>query len=333
MDLLRKEGNDVRFQPFINESGWQILYTKGNILQKAAAILGGFVRRASLFFGPLFSAQVVFIHREATPVGPPVVEFLIARVWRKPVIYDFDDAIWLPNTSEENRIAAWLKWHAKVGSICKWSYRISAGNRFLADYARKHNEAVVVNPTTVDTRVHKPQPIRESNQEIILGWTGTHSTLRYLHEFETVWMDLVSRFGPRINLLVIADRHPGFSWPQLEFVPWSKENEVEVLHRIDIGLMPLTDDAWAEGKCGLKALQYMALAIPTVASPVGVNKHIIQHGNNGLLCQTHERWLAALVELIEQPSERQRLGAAGRQTVETGFSVDSNASNFVSLFR
>lgn len=333
--MLEEEGFEVQFYSFLDNEGWRFLYTRGNLLRKSGAVLRGFLRRIALFFGPAFRAHFVFIHREAAPIGPPVFEFLLARVFRKPVVYDFDDAIWLPNTSHENRFAAWLKWHSKVGSICRWSYRVSAGNAYLAAFARRYATRVVINPTTVNTlRFHVPSvSAEEDHPHLTLGWTGTHSTLKYLEPLKPVWTGLLSRFGTRIRLLIIADRNPSFDWPQVDFIPWTKEREAEDLCRMDIGLMPLVNDPWAEGKCGLKALQYMALAIPAVASPVGVNTQIIRDGETGLLCDTPEQWREALARLIEDPILRQKLGKAGREHVVRFYSVDSNRSNFVSLFR
>lgn len=335
LDVLRQEGFDVQFHSFLSDEGWEVLYKRGHFAQKSVAILRGFLQRLGLFFGPVFRADIVFIHREAAPIGPPFIEFIIARLIRKPVVYDFDDAIWLPNTSEENRFVGWFKWHSKVSSICRWSHRVSAGNDYLAEFARQYNSNVVVNPTTIDcTRIHVPALVKtEEKPYITLGWTGTHSTLKYLDAFEPVWANLVSRFGTGIKLLIIADRQPNYAWPQWEFIRWSRETEVQDLRRIDIGLMPLTIDRWTEGKCGLKVLQYMALSIPAVASPAGVNTKIIRHAETGLLCDSPDQWEESIAQLIRDPVWRKALSEAGRQHVVNFYSVDSNRSNFISLFR
>jgi len=335
LGILEQEGFGILFFPFLNEKGWGLLYTQGNFIRKSMAVTAGFLRRAAILFGPIFRADMVFLHREATPLGPPLMEFLIARLFRKPIVYDFDDAIWLPNTSQENRFVAWLKWHSKVKSICRWSHRVSAGNPFLADFARAYCNDVVINPTTVDsTTTHLPSAAPDKvNERVTLGWTGTHSTLKYLDDIAPVWAELVARFGQQIRLLVIADRKPSREWPQLDFVRWSKETEIDDLRQIDIGLMPLTNDPWTAGKCGLKALQYMALAIPAVASPVGVNTSIISNGHTGVLCDSEEQWRDSLIKLIEDPARRKALGNAGREWVVGNYSVESNRSNFVSLFR
>ena len=273
----------------------------------------------------------VFIHRECAPLGPPVFEFILAKVFRKKIIYDFDDAIWLPNTSEENSVAGWLKFHGKVRWICRWSYRVSCGNEWLADFARQFNSRVVVNPTTIDTdKRHNPNLLeKKPNEKIVIGWTGTHSTLQYLTPLIPALQSIEKKFS--VIVRVISNKNPQLPLQNFEFVPWKIETEIQDLMSFDIGLMPLTEDAWSNGKCGFKALQYMALEIPCVASPVGVNTRIVQQGVNGFLCSSNAEWEQTLENLIQQSELRKSIGVAGRQTVVDKFSVSSNSSVFFSL--
>ena len=273
----------------------------------------------------------VFIHRECAPLGPPVFEFILAKVFRKKIIYDFDDAIWLPNTSEENSVAGWLKFHGKVRWICRWSYRVSCGNEWLADFARQFNSRVVVNPTTIDTdKRHNPNLLeKKPNEKIVIGWTGTHSTLQYLTPLIPALQSIEKKFS--VIVRVISNKNPQLPLQNFEFVPWKIETEIQDLMSFDIGLMPLTEDAWSNGKCGFKALQYMALEIPCVASPVGVNTRIVQQGVNGFLCSSNAEWEQTLENLIQQSALRKSIGVAGRQTVVDKFSVSSNSSVFFSL--
>jgi glycosyltransferase involved in cell wall biosynthesis len=136
-----------------------------------------------------------------------------------------------------------------------------------------------------------------------------------------------------VEFVVIADKPPSIqAIPSVKFVPWNTETEIQDLLEFDIGIMPLPDDEWAKGKCGFKALQYMALEFPAVASPVGVNTKIINHGQNGFLCSTPGEWEAALRMLIENEALRKQIGSNGRKTILESYSVTSNASNFLSLF-
>ncbi|MFM7855762.1 MAG: glycosyltransferase, partial [Flammeovirgaceae bacterium] len=244
-----------------------------------------------------------------------------------------DDAIWLPHVSSENKWARFFKWHRKVRLICKWSDKVSCGNPFLCDFAKQHNASVLLNPTTIDTQtVHYPSLGAVSkNNRLTIGWTGTHSTLKYLKVLEQVLIRLQLKYTDNIDVVVIADRPPQMNI-DYTFIKWSKDTEITDLLKFDIGIMPLEDDEWAKGKCGFKALQYMALKIPTIASAVGVNTTIIKNNDNGLLCSTEQEWEQALVSLIEDAALRQRLGERGRETVEAHYSTSSNQDNFLSLF-
>lgn len=281
-----------------------------------------------------FNADFVFIHREATPIGPPFIEWFNAKVLRKKLIYDFDDAIWLTDKHAESTIERILRWRNKVPSICQWSYKVSCGNDYLLSYALQFNRNVVKNPTTIDTEdLHslRYKNTTKDTSRITIGWTGSHSTLKYLYLLEEVLRQLQTNH-PNVDLLVIADKRPSLNISRMIFKEWSKATEADDLALIDIGIMPLPDDEWSKGKCGFKALQYMALEIPAVISPVGVNASIVQHGVNGFLCAMDSEWLYCLGLLIQDENLRSTLGKEGRKTVIDQFSVSSNTSNFLSLF-
>ncbi len=329
LSFLAGAGITYRLEPFFDDQTWKILYKPGHGPAKVRGILRGFGRRL-LLLTQIHPYDFVFIHREAAPLGPPVLEWLIAKVLRKRIIFDFDDAIWLPNTSATNRIAAGLKWHRKTAGICRWSYKISAGNAYLADYAKQYHGDVTVNPTTIDTAGLHNQIKDQATGDLVIGWTGTHSTINYLDALLPVLRDLEAEH--RFTFLVISDQKPAFHLNSLQFLPWNKASEREDLLRMHIGVMPLTDDPWARGKCGFKALQYMALGIPAVASPVGVNCDIIRHGENGYLCRTADEWEEVLTKLLEDAKLRTRMGKAARNTVQSRYSVQANRFTFLRFF-
>lgn len=334
LPVLSQQGHYWEFHGFLDSASWRILFVRGQALRKAVGVMEGFLRR-SLLLARLHAFDAVFLHREAAPLGPPVFEWIIAKVWRKPLIYDFDDAIWLPDNIQEGRAMRWLKYRSKVALICRWSRAVSAGNDYLAAFARQHAPRVVVNPTTIDTeQMHNPAHFRNADHRpgrVVIGWTGSHSTLKYLKGMEPVLKQLSDTYA-HVHFLFIADQPPSLALPRTTFVPWSLETEISALAAIDIGIMPLPDDAWANGKCGFKALQYMALEKAAVVSPVGVNTTIVTDGSNGLLAATPEQWHRALEQLIQDPALRQRLGQAGRLRVQRAYSVVSNTERFLSLF-
>jgi glycosyltransferase involved in cell wall biosynthesis len=263
-----------------------------------------------------------------------VFEAIISRIWRKRMIYDFDDAIWIPNTSQENGLVNWIKAFWKVRYICRWAYKVAGGNEFLCRYARQYNNNVELLPTCVDTVRQHNQLKDQNTSPVVIGWTGSHSTMKYLDAIVPV-LDRIARERADkvpVQFVVISNKAPQFSIPGLRYIPWKEETEIQDLLQLHIGIMPLEGDAWSEGKCGFKLIQYLALGIPALASPVGVNKTIIEPGVNGYLCTTDEEWYAHLNALIDDEAKRRRMGAAGRHSIETRFSVQANAFRFTNLF-
>lgn len=326
---LEQNGFDVHYHPFLDEKAWQNLYAKGKVIHKASGMIRAFCRRWLLLF-QLRKADFVFIHREAAHLGPPVFEWIIAKLLRKRIIYDFDDAIWLPNYSDTNALFHRLKAYWKVKYIIKWSYKVSAGNQYLADFASRYTKHIEIIPTTIDTEGHHNQSANHDHQPLIIGWTGTHTTMRYLDELIPVLQNLEKKYDFRFR--IISNQPPHYNLESLEFIKWNKASEIKDLAELHIGVMPLQPDIWAEGKCGFKALQYMALGIAAVASPVGVNTTIIQHGVTGFLASTPEEWSDCLEQLIRDYAIRVQLGNAGKLRVKNHFSVLAITPRFISLF-
>jgi glycosyltransferase involved in cell wall biosynthesis len=334
LHILEQNGVQVSYQSFWDQQTWFILYKTGHSFHKVIGFVKGVARRLTVLF-QLSDIDFVFVHRECLPIGPPVIEWIIVKILKKKIIYDFDDAIWLPNTSQENRIAAFLKWHSKVASICKWSYKISCGNAFLASYALQFNNKVTVNPTTIDTNhLHNPSLflIQKKSPQVVIGWTGTQSTLPYIESLFSLFEKLEEKFPDQVRLLIISNKKPSLKLKFIDFIQWSKETEVNDLLLMDIGVMPLSDDMWAKGKCGFKALQYMALEIPALVSPVGVNTEIVNNNVNGYWCNTETEWFDCLEKLLMDKVLRKEIGSAGRKKVISHYSVLSNASTFLGLF-
>lgn len=329
LGLLVENDFTITEKSFWSEKGWALLYERGNLLAKIAAFMDGLFRRFTLLFS-IHGFQYVFVHREALPVGPPLIEFIIAKILKKKIIYDFDDAIWLPNTSSQNSIVKGLKFHGKVKHICRWAWEVSCGNGFLADFASQYNPNICIMPTTIDTLYHLPTEKGVKNPQISIGWTGTHSTTKYLGTMVPLFQKLQEKFA--INIIIISNQKPDWDFERYEFIKWEEEKEIEQLNKIDIGIMPLEDSSWEKGKCGFKALQYMALGIPAVASNVGANKTIISHGVDGFLCNSYEDWEFYLSELISDASLRKSIGDQGRQKVIDRYSVSANTDRFLSLF-
>ncbi len=328
LEHIEREGYSIQYYPFLSEKTWRILYQEGGTMRKVFGILGGFWRRFTLLFR-LVNADRILIHREASMIGPPVFEWIIAKVLRKKYIFDFDDAIWLPNYSDSNARFNRLKSYWKVKWIIKWAAKVSAGNDFLRAYALNYNSNVSIIPTTIDLQNAHNKITNYITSEITIGWTGTHTTMHYIKPLIPVLKELEKEHD--FTFTVISNQPPNFDLKSLRFIKWNKKTEIHDLAQLTIGVMPLEESPWAEGKCGFKGLQYMALGIPAILSPVGVNNAIIENGVNGFLCSSYEEWKNQLYKLIISAELRQKIGMQGRKTVEQHYSVESNWENYKNL--
>jgi glycosyltransferase involved in cell wall biosynthesis len=205
-----------------------------------------------------------------------------------------------------------------------------AGNPYLAGYARQVNSNVTVVPTTIDTEKYQPREAAPTTIPVI-GWTGSHSTVQHLDTLRGVLRRLAQQDNFRLRVIGT----PTYQLPgvDVEAMKWQSKTEADDLKPIDIGVMPLPDDAWSKGKCGAKALQFMGLGIPTVCSPVGVNTDIIRDNQNGFLAATEDEWVEKLSNLIRSVPLRARLGRAGRETVEQKYSAISQAPRVFEIFK
>jgi glycosyltransferase involved in cell wall biosynthesis len=345
--LGRSPGQRFRFEQYLsflegNSISWSIsyllsqeddavFYKKGHYFSKFFILLKAIARRFKDFFLAK-KYDAVFIFREAFFTGPAFLENLFSKFIHKKVIFDYDDAIWLFDVSEANEYLGFLKAPSKTRFIIKNSSAIIAGNSFLASYARKFNDNIYVIPTTIDTEYHKPLGIAPAKNTITIGWTGSSTTIKHFELIIPVLKKLKLKYKDQITFLLISNKPLSSPDVDIQFIPWTKKQEIEDLSKIDIGIMPLPDDMWAKGKCGFKGLQYMSMEIPTVMSPVGVNTEIIQEGINGFLASTEEEWMEKLSLLIEQPGLRKTLGIAGRQTIIDKYSVDSQKEKYLEVF-
>lgn len=326
--LLRERGVEITYEPFEDEELHASLYRPGMIAKKLKHVSRGLGRRMSLV-RKVKDYDLVYILREAALLGPPVFERLIHQS-RVPIVFDFDDAIFVSYRSPSNGYLSYLKFASKTKTICRIASHVMVGNPYLAEYARQVNDRVTVIPTTIDTEKYRVPPPKQSSGPPVIGWTGSYSTVQHLDTLRGALKKLAERESFRLR--VIGTPAYECSPIDVEAMPWRADTELEDLSQIDIGVMPLPDDKWSKGKCGLKALQFMALGIPTVCSPVGVNTEIIQDDQNGFLAATEDEWVDKLSRLLRSFELRQRLGQAGRGTIEQKYSAITQTPRVYKIF-
>ena len=326
--FLRDAGIDITWAPFETDELRSVLYRRGELLAKFNAVRHEMSRRRREL-KDVSGYDLVYLFREAALMGPPWFERRLAASG-VPVIFDFDDAIFHSYKSPSNGYLSYLKFPGKTAEICRLSTHIMAGNEYLAEYARENNDKVTIVPTTIDTEKYQLVERYQEPDPVTIGWSGSFSTIQHLDTLRSVLSDLART--ERFRLRVIGTPQYEVEGVDVEAFNWRSETEVEDLSAIDIGIMPLPDDNWSKGKCALKALQYMALGIPTICSPVGVNSTIIDDGVNGYLAAGGDEWVGKLRRLIHDPALRKTVGRAGRKTVEERYSAKVVAPVVAKIF-
>jgi glycosyltransferase involved in cell wall biosynthesis len=321
--ILEREGVSLQFEPFESPALKKVLHQPGHFVAKTFAMARClFARVWRMTTLDVEQWDAVFLHRELLPLGPPILEWMLARRGI-PIVYDFDDAIFLSNVSDANRHFAWLKWPQKVATACRVSTHVIAGNDYLRSYARQFNPEVSIVATTIDCDKYTPKEDVRVQAPPVIGWSGSLTTLKHLAWLTPTLQTLRRTFDFRLK--VVGGEGVSIPGIDVECVRWTAASEIEQIHSFDVGIMPLPDDDWSRGKCGLKALQYMALGIPVVASPVGVNAEIISDGENGFLASTEAEWIDKLQRLLSDTELRRRCAANARATVEARYSARQQA--------
>jgi glycosyltransferase involved in cell wall biosynthesis len=319
----------VELIPFADSELMSLIHQPGNQKAKALAMIRAFWRRVQQV-ARSSRYDAVFIHRAVCIAGPALLEQALA-FFRRPVIFDFDDAIYHLHTTQANRTFGWLKFPGKTATICRLSAHVVVGNNYLADYARRYNPSVTVIPSSVDTERYHPVRRKQPDRRVVVGWTGSSTSQTHLEMFAPLLQKLAARGD--VDIHVISDRRPDLPGVPVIWRPWSPETEIEDLVGFDIGIMPMPDDQWSRGKCAMKALLYMAMGIPAVCSAVGTNLEVIRHGENGFLASTQDEWLQCLDRLISDQSLRHQIGLAGRKAVENHYSMHRCAGLLAEVIR
>lgn len=327
---LERAGFKLQVQVFYSAAASRMLYHSGKYPAKFRHFVAGAIRRCRALASAARSADILLIHREAFPLG---WRFAFRRIREFPgaVIYDYDDAMFLPQRQGRG-VLSWLEGLDAPAQVMALSDVVLAGNKFLADYAHQYARRVALLPTCIDTEKFRPSDRPRSSDKCVVGWIGSHSTARYLRSLLLVLERVASEH--RFDLYVVGSSAPlharGFEVTQAQ---WCLQREVEDFQRCDVGIYPLWDDDWSRGKCGFKAIQFMACGVPVVVAAVGVNREIIQDGVNGFLAATDKEWEEKLGWLVSDPSLREKLGRAGRETILERYSLDIHAPRLISALQ
>ncbi|MBL4702930.1 MAG: glycosyltransferase family 4 protein [Flavobacteriales bacterium] len=328
-DYLTANGFSCELSYLITKEEDKVFYSQGNYWKKARLMMK-YIKQRKRDAKRAKDFDIIFIFRDALPTGSIKYEKKFKASGAK-LMYDFDDAIFILDVSAGNKALSFLKKPEKVGDIISLCDLVIAGNQYLADYAGKFNQNVTIIPTTIDTEEY--QRIDTANSKICIGWSGSVTTIQHFRFAIPFLIKIQEKYGDQVYFKVIGDGSYQHAELNIQGISWTREGEVPELSEFDIGIMPLPDDEWANGKCGLKGLQYMALEIPTLMSPVGVNSDIIQDGENGFLADQVDEWVDKISRLIEDKELRLKMGKAARKTVVDEYSILANQDLYLTHFR
>jgi glycosyltransferase involved in cell wall biosynthesis len=332
--LLAAQGIRVSLSPFLTPSAFERLYDRprwaANALSIGSAILRRLLQAPRLAF-----IDLLFVQREAMLVGPPVFEWLARRVFRRPLILDLDDATFLDRESPVyGRLASVLKWRGKTNSLIDYADLVICGSEQIAAYVRGRGRRAVIMPTVVDTERFRPVTERSPDGVPLIGWVGSHSTWPYFERIIPVLERLAETHRFRVRVVGTKRDSVTIRGVEVENLRWEQDREVEDFRTLDIGVYPLPQhDPWVEGKSGLKAIEYLSVGVPYVASPVGIVATIGEPGRTHLLATTDDEWYEALSLLLRDAQTRRAMGSAGREHALAHFRIDDFAGRIEAQLR
>ena len=324
---LTSVGIDTENEPFFDDDYLARLYAgKSTWLN----VLRGFAKRISV----LSSAgrhDLIWVEKEALPWVPWWLEkALLPR--NVPIVSDHDDAIF--HRYDMHRFALVRKVLGnKIDRVMANSSVVMVGNEYLGARARSAGAAnVEIVPTVIDAEAYWPAPANTRVDEPRVGWIGTPVTWRqFMAPMLPMLAEVASAYSARFH--VVGAGPAAAPHPLIDNLRWSEATEVARIQEMQIGLMPLEDTPWSRGKCGYKLVQYMGCGLPVIASPVGVNSKIVEHGVNGFLAASEGEWREALITLLADPDLRARMGAAGRKRVEEVYSLQGWVGRVTAILR
>jgi glycosyltransferase involved in cell wall biosynthesis len=330
LEALNAAGISGDVCPFLGDDYIRRLHA--GLTAGAASVLRAYARRLMLLLRAR-RYDLLWIEKEALPWLPAWAELALFRIMGTRIIVDYDDAVFHTYDQHRNGIVRTLL-GLKIDRIMSAADLVIVGNGYLGFRAKAAGaRAIAEIPTVVDLNCYLERRARPacSQESFTIGWIGSSLTSSYLEMLRLPLAELASRLPLRIILVGAAES--ALSGLPVERVPWCLETEASELMRFDVGLMPLPDGPWERGKCGYKLIQYMASALPVVASPVGINCKIVLPEETGFLAETDADWLSSLSRLYHEPKLRQRMGAAGRQRVGANYSLAVTAPRMADLFQ
>jgi glycosyltransferase involved in cell wall biosynthesis len=327
--VLKPAGINIHYAPFESERLRQILYQSGHQLEKAAEMVRSYVERVRLLRN-LQDYDAVFVYREAALLGPAFLEKMIARRG-KPIIYQLDDPLYIPYRSPSNGYLSYLKFFGKVADICRLSTVVIVNSSHHRQFAEQYNKNIWQVPSIVDTKQYVFRPETLETDRVCIGWSGSPTTVNNLR----LVADALRELSPRVDHDVHLIGGTTFDLPGVRYTAqmWNAETEVADLRKMQVGMVPVPVNEWNKRKFFMKSAQYMALGIPPVATSIGSNPEVIEHGGTGFLANSTDEWVEYLEMLIRDHDLRLRMSHQAAKVAQERYSLEANAGKVIQAFR
>ena len=329
--VLAPAGINIHYAPFETARLHEVLYRPGHYATKAREMVRAYVDRLKLL-GDLKRFDAVFVYREAALLGPAFLEKMVARRGL-PIIYQLDDPLYVPYTSPSNGYLSYLKFFSKISEICRLAKVVMVNSSQIREYVSEYNQNIWQVPSVVDTSqyVYRPDLLEKQTDDVCIGWSGSPTTIGNIRVIAEPLRKLGERVNHRVHLIGGTDFDlPGISYTAQK---WSAETEVDDLRKMQVGMVPLPVNEWNKRKFYMKTAQYMALGIPTVATPLGSNPEVVQHGETGFLADSETEWIEFLSLLIKDHDLRLRMSRAAAAAAGKKYSLEGNKAKIIEAFR
>jgi glycosyltransferase involved in cell wall biosynthesis len=334
---LQERGVDLTISPFLTSAQFHSLYNAGDVAAKGAAMaMSTLIRARDLLTAARY--DLVFVQREAMIFGPGVMEWFVTKLRGMPMVLDLDDATYVRYVGPTYGLfGSWLKSFGKTDKLIERAAAVTCGNRFIAEYVERKGTRSVVVPTVVNLDEFKPA-VHGNMEDPIVGWVGTHSTFPFLESIFPVLERLAKKHRFTLRIVGAGRRDVRLNGVWVENLDWNMEREPSDFSLLDIGLYPITtsssaNEEWIRGKSGFKAVQYLAVGVPFVMSPVGICAEMGEPGKTHFNAVTGEDWYNALNTLLSDEGLRSRMGVAGRAHVQKNYRIDDQADVLARTFR
>jgi glycosyltransferase involved in cell wall biosynthesis len=338
IEPLRKRGIELTVKPFLETGQFAEFYRKGGVVRKAVSILRPLMNRIK-GISELGTFNVLFVQREAMMFGPGVFEWLYSKLGRLPLVLDLDDATYVSYISPTyGRIGTLFKFVGKTDNLIRRASLVTCGNRFIAEYTNSKGTPAVVIPTVVDLDEFRPRQFKSERVDLTVGWIGTHSTFPFLESILPVLIELARKHKFRLKIVGSGKESWDIKAIDVDLLEWSLERETEDFRSLDIGLYPITTSSsasedWIKGKSGFKAVQYMAVGVPFVMSPIGVCGEIGEPGYTHFNANTLEDWYNSLDTLLADGELRIEMGLAARKYAIENYDLMSQAEKIAEALK